>query len=82
VDGFEYNTSSIRMAGIEIGSSSTISGPSTIDLSGFFLTDDLGKKKQWAFAIGTIIGPGGFLLIWADNAATGSTPTALHATFN
>ncbi|HMC27193.1 MAG TPA: lamin tail domain-containing protein, partial [Verrucomicrobiae bacterium] len=56
-------------------------GPVAIDLSGFYLTDDLGKKKQWALPAGTIIGPGAYLLVWADNAATNSTPADLHANF-
>src|SRR5204863_5168374 len=30
---------------------------------------------------GTTIGAGGFLLVWADNAATNSTPADLHANF-
>jgi len=56
-------------------------GTTPIDLSGYFLTDDSNKKKQWAFPQGTAISPNGYLLIWADNAATNSTPNDLHAGF-
>jgi len=56
-------------------------GSATIDLSGYYLTDDTDKKKQWAFPEGTVITAGGYLLIWADNGATNSTPTSLHAAF-
>jgi len=33
-------------------------GSVPIDLSGFYLTDDLTKKKQWAFPVGTTIAAG------------------------
>src|SRR5439155_295997 len=56
-------------------------GPVAVDLSGFWMTDNLGQKRNWQIPVGTTIGPGGFLLVWADNAATNSTPTNLHAGF-
>jgi len=56
-------------------------GSTPIDLSGYFLTDDSNKKKQWAFPQGSVISAGGYLLVWADNAATNSTPGDLHAGF-
>lgn len=56
-------------------------GTVAVDLSGFFLTDDTGQKRQWSFPAGTVIGPGEYLFIWADNAAAPSTPTDLHANF-
>ena len=47
---------------IEIYNSST----ETIDLSGYYLTDDLDDLTQWSFPQGTTINGGGYLLIWAD----------------
>jgi hypothetical protein len=56
-------------------------GATPVDLSGYFLTDNLGQKKEWAFPAGTVIAAGGYLFIWADNEATNSTPRDLHAHF-
>ena len=39
----------------------------SIDLSGYFLTDDLSAPQKFQIADGIIIEPGGFLLFWADN---------------
>lgn len=55
-------------------------GPVAVDLSGFYLTDDTAQKKQSSLPPGTIIGPGGYLFIWADNT-TNSTPSDLHVNF-
>jgi hypothetical protein len=49
----------------------------TLYLGGMFLTDDLARPQQWAFP-DTSIGPGEFLLVWADDEP-GEGP--LHATF-
>ena len=38
-----------------------------VDLSGMFLTDDLGEPRKWTFPQGTTIGGGQWLLVWADN---------------
>ena len=58
-------------------------GNSAIDLSGYFLTDDLGARRKFRIPEGTSIGPHGFLFVWADNDATGTNTTggALHANF-
>jgi hypothetical protein len=42
-------------------------GPGVVDLSGYTLTDDLTNPDQWAIPEGTILQPGEFLLVWADN---------------
>jgi hypothetical protein len=53
-----------------------------IDVGGLYLTDDLGNPTQWQAPTGqpaaTTIAPGGYLLIWADQAVTGAQ---LHANF-
>ena len=54
----------------------------TIDLSGFYLTDDETKLDKWQFPAGTVIMPNNYLLILADDidTSTGSF-TNLHANF-
>lgn len=51
---------------------------STIDLGGYFLTDDAGDLTQWSFPEGTEIAPNGYLIVWADNDVDQS---GLHANF-
>lgn len=48
----------------------------SIDLSGYFLTDDLSEPAKWHFPNNTQIAPNGFLLVWADGENTG-----LHTAF-
>jgi len=38
----------------------------TVDLSGYYITDDLEIPGKWQIPAGTTIGPGGFILFWAD----------------
>ena len=40
---------------------------SAIDLTGFYLSDDKKDISKWQFPEGTLIGPKGYLIIWADN---------------
>ena len=57
------------------------SGPSIVDLSGFKLADST-NSTPWVIPIGTIIAPGGFLLVWADNDTNQNTnSTDLHTNF-
>ncbi len=49
----------------------------TVDLSGFFLSDDIEKPAVWQIPEGTSMTPGAFLLFWADNKDTG-----LHTSFS
>lgn len=51
---------------------------SSIDLSGYFLSDDASKLMQWALPTGTTIAANGYLIVWADND---NNQTGLHATF-
>lgn len=48
----------------------------TFDLSGHYLTDNLGDSIKWAFPAATKIAPNDFLLVWADGENTG-----LHSNF-
>ena len=57
-------------------------GGDTVDLTGFFLTDDLTNKTKFAIPAGLVIPPGGFQLVWADEKSTKYEPGAdLHANF-
>lgn len=47
-----------------------------VDISGFYLTDNLGSPTKWKFPEGSTIEANGFLLIWADGRDQG-----LHASF-
>jgi hypothetical protein len=57
----------------------------SVNLSGFYLTDNLGLPTKWPVPLGTVIAPGGFLLVWADNQpaqnAAYATNGQLHAGF-
>ncbi|HWN95968.1 MAG TPA: lamin tail domain-containing protein, partial [Methylomirabilota bacterium] len=54
-----------------------------VNLTGFFLTDDLLQPTKWQIPFGTLIAPHGFLLVWADNQPiqNGGTNGHLHAAF-
>lgn len=53
-------------------------GTSSIDLEGYFLSDDATDLTQWTFPAGTVIEPGSYLMVWADND---EDQTGLHANF-
>ena len=38
-----------------------------VDLSGFYLSDDVDDPGEWPFPQGTLIPEGGYLIIWADD---------------
>lgn len=50
----------------------------SIDLSGYFLSDDADDLAQWSFPEGTTIGSGEYLIIWADKD---EDQEGLHADF-
>jgi len=50
----------------------------TIDLEGYFLTDDFTNPLKWAFPFGTTIAAGTYLTIWADEDLA---QDGLHADF-
>ena len=50
----------------------------SIDLEGYFLSDDATDLMQWAFPSGTVIAANGYLIVWADNDEDQS---GLHANF-
>ncbi len=38
----------------------------SVDLSGLYLSDNLGQPAKWQFPAGTTIAAGGYLIVWAD----------------
>lgn len=58
-------------------------GTTTVDLTGFFLTDNLTNKTAFTIPPGYPIPAGGFLLVWADNETDQNIApnTDLHADF-
>jgi hypothetical protein len=42
-------------------------GGTTVDLGGMYLTDDAAEPTQWQIPSGVAIGPGAYLLFWADD---------------
>jgi hypothetical protein len=54
---------------------------SPVNLSGYFLTDNLGVPDKWTIPTNTFIAPLGFLLVWADDDAQNGSNSDLHAEF-
>jgi hypothetical protein len=55
------------------------------DISGLYLTDNLGNPTQWQIPAGQVIGPRGYKLVWADGQTSQNgqgTNGDLHASFN
>lgn len=59
---------------IELYNNSTTS----VDLSGYSLSDDGTDLQQWSFPAGTSIAAGAYLIVWADSD---SSQTGYHANF-
>lgn len=57
--------------------------PVAVNLSGFYLTDNLANPTKFGIPTNTVIAPRGFLLVWADENGTQNSPTNadLHANF-
>jgi len=53
-------------------------GNAPIDLGGMYLTDDTDDPTAWRIPDGTVLGTGGYILIWADGDIADS---GLHASF-
>ena len=50
-----------------------------IDLAGMYLSDNPDNPLKWEFPEGTVVEPGGYILIWADE--DGGDEPGLHANF-
>ncbi len=53
-------------------------GSSSINMEGYFLSDDANQLLKWAFPAGTTINADDYLIVWADND---EEQTGLHANF-
>ncbi|MFB6319912.1 CotH kinase family protein [Saccharicrinis sp. FJH54] len=51
-------------------------GTAAVDLSGYYLTDNLSDKRKWQIPAGTSIQGNGYLIIWTDGFNSG-----LHTSF-
>lgn len=52
------------------------------DLGGYYLSDDFDEPTRWRIPDGTVLAPGGFLVVWTDDENTGPPATiALHTDF-
>jgi hypothetical protein len=51
---------------------------SSVDISGYFLSDDKDLRSKWKFPSGTTVQGMGFLIVWADEDIT---QAGLHANF-
>jgi hypothetical protein len=56
-------------------------GTTTLDLSGYYLSDHYTHLTLWAFPAGTTILPGQFRLVWLDAQPTQTGAGELHASF-
>jgi hypothetical protein len=56
-------------------------GTNTVDLSPYYLTDSYTLLTRWQFPSGTVIGPGQFLVVWADAEPAESKPAEPHTSF-
>ena len=57
------------------------SGTSTVDLSDWGLSDDLGRGRKWQFPRGTLIAPGEYKVILCDKDTAKNTPAQPHASY-
>ena len=53
-----------------------------VDLSGYGLSDNIGRARKWQFPDGTMIAPGEYKIIWCDGDTAASTVTELHTSFS
>jgi Lamin Tail Domain/Bacterial Ig domain/CotH kinase protein len=58
-------------------------GGDSVDLTGYYLTDNINNKTQFQIPAGFVLAPHGFLLVWADNnaAANAGGSGQLHVNF-
>ena len=53
----------------------------TVDLSGFGLSDNIGRARKWQFPEGTFIGPGEYKIIYCDGLNGLGADGQLHTSF-
>jgi len=58
------------------------SGPGTVDLSGWFLSDSALNLAKWRMPDGTLLASNGYLVVFADSSPVAVTNGERHASFN
>ena len=53
----------------------------TVDLSGYGLSDNIGRPRRWQFPEGTVIYPGSYLTVLCDGDTGATTASVLHTNF-
>ena len=53
----------------------------TVELSGYGLSDNLGRARKWQFPEGAIILPGEYKIIWCDGNEAANSAAEPHASF-
>lgn len=53
----------------------------TVDLSGYGLSDSIGRARKWQFPEGTLIYPGEYKVIYCDGQSDKTTAAELHTSF-
>ena len=56
-------------------------GTTTIDLSGYYLSDDAAELTKWAFPAGTTLAPDAYLIVWTDDDEDETSDAELHTNF-
>ena len=56
-------------------------GLSDLSLNGYYLSDQYGDLRRWAFPSAAVINPAQFMLVWADAEAGESTAPEWHTAF-
>ena len=56
-------------------------GGATVDLTGYFLTDDSEELDKWQFPDGTTIGSDGYLIVWTDDDEDETSAEEIHTNF-
>ena len=57
------------------------SGTTSVDVSGYYLTDNISDTTKWKIPTGTSIPANGYIVIWADNNSIGTHTIGLHTNF-
>ncbi len=57
------------------------SSAEAVDLSGYGLSDNIGRARKWQFPEGTTIQPGTYMLVKCDGNAAANTAAEPHASF-
>ncbi|MBK9043930.1 MAG: CotH kinase family protein [Saprospiraceae bacterium] len=81
----EYSASNLRMFPDDYGKYEDWielhnTGNTSVDISGWYLSDKRDKPKKWKIPSGTTLGPDNYIIIWASGRDE-ITPTDFHTNF-